>query len=186
MLQRTPAALAVGVVAIAITGCGSSARRTAAFESSSHSQTDQGSCSPAPLHKGSPPSWAAAAQVTTPYALASGKSAAAFYFAYPLRAGHPTNPTNKILWVMRWPREGKPLNITARSDADPEQVIRIQQPANSGPGEIYPSRIDLPKPGCWELALRWASHTTRIDVQVRARDTPIQRIAARPAVSRFA
>ena len=84
---------------------------------------------------------------------ASGDAAAAFIFASPFRAGHPTSPRNKILCVVHYPRNGKPLNILARSPADPGRTVRASWPADSGLGEIYPSCVDLPKSGCWELAL---------------------------------
>jgi hypothetical protein len=102
----------------------------------------------------------------TPYALGSGEPVAAFFFAYPLRAGHPTAPTNKILWVVGAPRNGQPLVITARPMGAPGQAVVFHREADSGPGEIYPSVIDLPTAGCWRLALRWGSHQATIDVQV--------------------
>jgi hypothetical protein len=101
-----------------------------------------------------------------PYALASDDAAAAFFFAPSLRAGHPTNPENKVLWVMRYPRDGHPLEITARLGSDPARTVRITRAADSSPGEIYPSYLDLPRPGCWRLALAWGAHRARLDVQV--------------------
>lgn len=85
-----------------------------------------------------------------PYALASGDAAPAFFFAPRLRAGHP-------------------LKITARLGSDRSRVVRISWPADSSPGEIYPSDVDLPRPGCWRLELAWGSHRASIDVQVHPR-----------------
>jgi hypothetical protein len=102
-----------------------------------------------------------------PYALASGDSAAAFLFTNRLRAGHPTNPRNKILWVVHSPRDGEPLIISARWSADSSVRVRFRRPANSAPGEIYPSWIDLPRAGCWALTLRWGAHRTTVDLQVQ-------------------
>jgi hypothetical protein len=101
-----------------------------------------------------------------PYALASNDAAGAFLFAGPLRAGHPDNPANKILWIVRFPRRGHTLKITARLSTNPQDVVHIQRPADSSPGEIYPSYVDLPKPGCWRLSLAWGPHRATIDVQV--------------------
>ena len=92
-----------------------------------------------------------------------------FFFAPRLRAGHPTNPTNKILWVVRFPRLGTPLRVTARSSAAPSRTVRMSFPDNSSPGAIYPSYVDLPRPGCWALTLRWSKHTATIAVRVYAR-----------------
>jgi hypothetical protein len=126
---------------------------------------------PAPIHHGAPPAWTAAAWSSSspgfrvPYSLASGDAAGAFFFAS-LRAGHPTNPSNKVLWIVRFPRDGHPLNVTARFGGKPVDVVRTSWPADSEPGEIYPSGIDLPKPGCWHLALAWGSHRASVDVEV--------------------
>ena len=133
----------------------------------------QRGCGGTPVHHGAPPAWTAPAWAdsspgfTLPYALASGDAAAAFFFANPLRAGHPTNPSNKILWVVHYPRNGKPLNILARSLTDPGKTVRASWPADSEPGEIYPSYVDLPKSGCWALTLSWNAHTARLDIQVQ-------------------
>ena len=128
-------------------------------------------CIPAAIHRGPMPAWTAAAWSDSPgfrvpYALASNGAAGAFYFVRPLRAGHPTNPANKVLWIVRFPRDGHPLNITARLSTDPSQVVRTSWPADSSPGEIYPSYVDLPMPGCWRLSLAWGAHRASIDVEV--------------------
>ena len=132
------------------------------------------SCLPAAIHHGAPPAWTAAAWsdsspgFTVPYALATGKAAAAFFFAPTIRAGHPTNPANKVLWVVRFPRDGHPLTVTARLSTNRREVVRIRRPADSSPGEIYPSYIDLPSPGCWRLALAWGTHRASVNIQVKA------------------
>jgi hypothetical protein len=128
-------------------------------------------CVPAPVHTGAPPGWTAAAWADSspgfriPYSLASGGAAAAFWFAPRLRAGHPDNPANKVLWIVRFPRNGHPLEITARR-AGNARVVRLSEPADSSPGEIYPSYVDLPTPGCWRLQLAWGAHRATINVQV--------------------
>lgn len=138
-------------------------------------------CVPASIHHGPPPGWTAAAWANSspglhiPYALASGNAAAAFFFAPALRAGHPTNPTNKILWIVRYPRDGTPLELDARSATAGTPTVRLRFPANSSPGEIYPSIVDLPRPGCWTLALHWATHMATLDVQVHAAGAPVKR-----------
>ena len=59
-----------------------------------------------------------------------------------------------------------PLEITARLGHEPSELVRSSWPADSEPGEIYPSGVDLPKPGCWHVALAWGSHRASIDVEV--------------------
>lgn len=130
-------------------------------------------CVPAAIHHSAPPNWTASAWSASspgfavPYALATGNAAAAFFFAPTLRAGHPSNPSNKVLWVVRFPRDGHPLTITARPSTDRAHFVRTQWPADSSPGEIYPSDVDLPKPGCWRLGLAWGTHRASVDVQVK-------------------
>lgn len=149
--------------ALLVASCGHSTRLAA----------NASGCAPSPIYTEPPPAWTAAAWSDSspgfrlPYALASDDSAAAFMFANPLRAGHPTNPGNKVLWVVRFPRHGNPLIISARWSTDPSVSVRIRQPANSSPGEIYPSAIDLPKPGCWKLTLTWGAHRASINLQVQ-------------------
>jgi hypothetical protein len=112
------------------------------------------------------PAWADSSPgFRLPYSLASGRSAAAFFWVS-LRAGSPSNPANKVLWVMRYPRRGSPLRIIARDGAKPALTVRSSWPADSSPGEIYPSYLNLPKPGCWRLTLRWSSHVAHLSVSV--------------------
>jgi hypothetical protein len=71
-----------------------------------------------------------------------------------------------VLWVVRFPRDGHPLEITARLGRDPALLVRTIWSADSEPGEIYPSASDLPNPGCWHVALAWGSHRASVDVEV--------------------
>jgi hypothetical protein len=44
-------------------------------------------------------------------------------------------------------------------------LVAVTQPANSTPGEIYPTIVDVPEPGCWHLDLVWAGHQTSIELE---------------------
>ncbi len=162
--------LAGATTALLLASCGGSTTTTTRRVATA----DPARCAPAAIHNGAPPRWTAAAWADSspgfkmPYALAAGDAAAAFYFAPSLRAGHPTNPANKVLWVVRFPRNGHPLAITARAGRDSSLLVSSSWPADSYPGEIYPSYVDLPKPGCWHLELVWGSHRTSLDVEVHA------------------
>ena len=164
-------ASALGVLALAACGGSAPTAKLATTETQRAVTEVVGPCVPAAVHHGAPPAWTAAAWSDSPgfrapYALASGDAAAAFFFVPKLRAGHPSNPANKILWVVRFPRNGNPLVITARLGRDPAKVVRISRPADSSPGEIYPSYVDLPTTGCWRLQLAWGPHRANIDVRV--------------------
>ena len=160
------ATASLGVLLLAPNGQSTDPHRTAA------TKPRPPHCHAARIHRDAAPAWTAPAWAgsspgfTLPYALASDDAAAAFFFATRLRAGHPTNPTNKVLWVVHFPRNGKPLRITARLGTNPSRTVHIWRPADSGPGEIYPSYVDLPRPGCWKLTLTWNAHHANIDIQV--------------------
>lgn len=180
MNRSVPRSFAPGAaVALALAACGGGGGSGGSAITSTHADTPvtsaDAACVPAAIHDGAPPRWTAPAWADSspgfpmPYSLAPGDAAAAFFFAPRLRAGHPQNPSNKVLWVVRAPRNGHPLKITARLGSDRSQVVRISWPADSSPGEIYPSDVDLPRPGCWRLQLAWGSHRSSIDVQVHPR-----------------
>ena len=134
-----------------------------------------GACVPAAIHHGPPPAWTGDAfepstgGYVPPYSVSADAGAAAFFFAPTLRAGDPSNPANKVLWVVRYPRNGHPLKISGRYGGNAKLTAHSSWPADSSPGAIYPSYVNLPKAGCWELTLRWGTHRTRLDVEVHPR-----------------
>jgi hypothetical protein len=75
---------------------------------------------------------------------------------------------NKVLWIMKLPRLGSPLRIEARPVGASRPLIRSTFPADSSPGEIYPSYVNVPRAGCWRLTLRWAGHVDSIDLRYDA------------------
>ena len=97
------------------------------------------------------------------YVIAHPELAAGFLFAQPLRIGHPENPANKILWVVRTPRTG-PLTIDGHPLGAATPTIHEVLPANSGPGEIYPSYVDAPTAGCWQFDLQWANSHALVEL----------------------
>ena len=99
-----------------------------------------------------------------PYATAAHATAAAFIFGYPLRAGHPTNPANKILWILRLPGSGLVIHATPVQAMTP--IVTVTLPASSGP-QIYPSYVDVPRAGCWHLELRWGGHSDSLNLAYR-------------------
>jgi hypothetical protein len=103
-----------------------------------------------------------------PHAISEGGNVVAIVFGYPLRAGRPTNPANKILWIMRLQRNGSPLTIKARRLHSNAPRVTAVVPADSSPGEIYPSYVNVPSAGCWRISLRWAGHTDSIDLPYRS------------------
>ena len=98
-----------------------------------------------------------------PYVIAHPELAAGFLFVQPLRTGHPENPANKILWVVRTPRTGS-LTIDGHPLDAATPTMHEILPANSGPGEIYPSYVDVPTAGCWQFDLQWANSHAQVEL----------------------
>ena len=129
-------------------------------------------CGDTPISPGQPPGsdqlpgWTANAGLPAdvPYAVSREANVVAVLFGYPLRAGHREDGrSNKILWDMRDSRDGQPLLLTARPLAG-GSAVNLTFPADASPGEIYPSFVDVPTPGCWHMTLQWNGHTATIDL----------------------
>ena len=132
-------------------------------------------CGVTTLARGTVPAWTAPAfsdssfhtppiRPPWPHALSEHGNVVAVVFGYPLRAGHPTNPANKVLWIMRLPRHFSPLRVRATPLHAKAPVVRASWPADSSPGEIYPSYLNVPTAGCWRVNLQWAGHTDSLDL----------------------
>ncbi len=134
------------------------------------SATPASGCGESPVYRGPIPAWLEVADgENTPrgrsWVVATPPIAAGFIFSNPLRAGHPENPYNKVLWVVRTPRNGSDLEITAWPVGASSPIVSDRSPDNSGPGEIYPDGLDVPTAGCWHFDLRWASSRTTVDLE---------------------
>jgi hypothetical protein len=71
----------------------------------------------------------------------------------------------EILWVVARPRGGSALTISAHPIGKVAPLVTTIQPANSSPGEIYPSIVDVPEPGCWHLDLAWAGQQASVELE---------------------
>lgn len=113
------------------------------------------------------PSWTHSARPPAgiPYATSSGGNVVAILFGYPLHSGHPSNHSNKILWIMRQPRDGQPLLLAAHPLSRSSPIVETVGPADSCPGEIYPSFVDVPSAGCWHVTLAWNHHHATFDLR---------------------
>jgi hypothetical protein len=147
---RIAVLLAAGSLVAACTG---SAPRHAALNAKARSHA----CTADPLRRGDPPAWTQSANPPTglPFVVASQDNVAGFVFGNPLTADTRRELSNKVLWVVRTPRAGEALKITANPVGADGPAVRVSVPAASGPGEIYPSIVNVPTPGCWHFTLRW-------------------------------
>lgn len=125
-------------------------------------------CGHYPLLTGNEPRWLDDAGAhnnprNVPYVIAAPPIAAGFVFGYPLTVGR-TEPNNKILWVVGKPRNGSPMILSGHpvSAQSPSDGWRFE--ADSGPGEIYPSIVNVPQAGCWQFDLSWAGNHATVDL----------------------
>ena len=124
-----------------------------------------GGCGTTPLLRGTAPNWASSANPPPiRYALAERGQVAGFLFGYPLMAGNPQPYSDKVLWVVASPRDGQPLRLTGHPLDAATPVVSSTWSADSTPGEIYPSEIVVPSPGCWQFTLSWNGHTDTVDL----------------------
>jgi len=124
-----------------------------------------GGCGPRPLLSGARPAWTASARPPPLiYVLGRHEQVAGFLFGFPLMAGHPEPFSDKILWVVRSDRHGAPIRLTGHPLNAATPVVRSSWSAGSSPGNIYPSDIEVPAPGCWRFTLAWYRHTDTVDL----------------------
>ena len=145
------------------------ARRTPSSTPAATLSADAAGCGSTAVLRGSIPDWLETAgghnnPTGLRYVIGHPALAAGFLFGDPLRAGHPENPANKILWVVRTPRQGSQLVVDGHPLGATEPQVHLAQPANSSPGEIYPSIVDVPTAGCWQFDLRWAHSHAQVEL----------------------
>ncbi|GII80849.1 hypothetical protein Sru01_58310 [Sphaerisporangium rufum] len=126
----------------------------------------KGGCGTGTIRTGAAPSWATeGAPPDTPYVVGTAGEVLGYLFVRPLRAGKPTSPSNKILWYVR--QAGEEMRLTIHPRGADRPVVRATFPAAIGPGEIYPSTVDVPGPGCWTVEFAWGSRRDSVDLRYR-------------------
>jgi hypothetical protein len=102
-----------------------------------------------------------------PYAVTHPATAAGFLFGYPLHVPSAgIGSSNKILWVVGVQRTGD-LVIDGVPLGKNAPAVHYSFSANSSPGEIYPSGVDVPEARCWAFTLRFAGQTAHIELAYR-------------------
>ncbi len=113
------------------------------------------------METGPLPEWARAGfsgDSSMPHVMGDRGDIVAAIFGYPLVVSKPDGTSNKILWVSRFPVEHGDLVIEAKLDGTD---VTASRRVTGAPG---PSIIDLPRSGCWRLALTWADHADTMDL----------------------
>jgi hypothetical protein len=133
-----------------------------------------GGCGGTSILTGPPPGWNAQPAgfsqqpPSLPYVVGGSDSVMGYLWARPLYAPESPTHSNKVLQYVRYPRYGTPLRVTGHLRADPRRTMSAAFRADSSPGEIYPSDITVPKPGCWSFTLRWNHHVDHLSLSFAA------------------
>ena len=173
---RTLASAAAVVAAVAVGAALSSSGGSGNSRTASHAPTTVAPAARCPAlsrTRNDVPAWAAPAHppVSLPHTMSRERNVVAFVFAKPLVAGVRNGSQNKVLFVVREPRNGTPLHITGRLLSGHATASEPPTPANSGPGEIYPTYVNVPASGCWQFALTWNGNHATIDLAYAAART---------------
>jgi hypothetical protein len=66
--------------------------------------------------------------------------------------------------VVGLPRNGSSLEISGHPLGAAAPIVTVDRAADSSPGEIYPSIVDVPQSGCWHFDLAWAGHEVSLEL----------------------
>jgi hypothetical protein len=129
-----------------------------------------GGCGTTPLRSGGLPAWTASAgPPDLPSVMSHEGNLAGVVFGHPLMSPPAqSGRQNKILWIVREPRNGSDLVLTL-TPAGGGREVTLTEPPGSSPGEIYPSIVDVPAPGCWEVVAEWDGHRATLELSYVAR-----------------
>src|SRR6266542_3320919 len=117
-------------------------------------QVTGGGCGQTPVYTGGQlPDWATVNAPHLPYVVGTPGTVVGYLFTPRLAAGD--GASNKILWYVATPRDGKPLVADGHPVGTSEPTAHFEKEANSFPGEIYPSGPTVPNAGCWRFSLTW-------------------------------
>ena len=61
-------------------------------------------------------------------------------------------------------RDGKLLAVGHNKRVQESDPVTHAEPANSGPGQIYPSIVDAPAAGCWRVQASWNGNTATLEL----------------------
>ena len=124
-----------------------------------------GGCGETPVYTGGRlPDWALVNAPRLPYVIGRPGTVIGYLFTPRLTAGDAAN--NKILWYVATPRDRQPLIADGHPLEAAAPTAHFTKPADSFPGEIYPSGPTVPSAGCWRFTLTWLGGSERADVDL--------------------
>jgi hypothetical protein len=137
----------------------------AAVAADPEASQEPGGCGSTRMRMGSLPAWTASAGAPDlPSVMSHEGNLVGVVFGHPLVApASASGRQNKILWIVREPRNGSELELTLRPEAGGD-AVNSSEPSGSSPGEIYPSIVDVPAAGCWDVVAEWNGHRATLEL----------------------
>ena len=71
----------------------------------------------------------------------------------------PDGSANKVLWLTQTPIASTQLTLRAQPADAATPVVNLTVPRAEGQQQ-FPSIVDLPTPGCWQLNISWGAGST--------------------------
>jgi len=68
--------------------------------------------------------------------------------------GYPDGSTTKILWSINNPNASVALEITGKKLSAGHETFQQTFPMASSPRGDYPSIVNVPTPGCWQVQIK--------------------------------
>lgn len=68
--------------------------------------------------------------------------------------GYPDGRSTKILWNIQNVNSGNDIQITGKKLSGGQDTFQQTFPVASSPLDDYPSIVNVPSPGCWQLTLK--------------------------------
>jgi hypothetical protein len=107
------------------------------------------------------PAWADVGGGGIPWAVGRPPEVVGVVFATELvaKGERPDGSANKILWLTRAPISPSQLTLRAQSADAATPVVNLSVPRVAG-YQQFPSIVDLPTPGCWQIKVSWGAGPT--------------------------
>lgn len=65
----------------------------------------------------------------------------------------PNGTNDKILWVIENPQATDTVDISGKALSNPSETFDQTFPVADSPADNYPSIIEIPAPGCWQVTI---------------------------------
>jgi hypothetical protein len=161
-VRRTMVLTAAALLAVSCAGAGPTVAPNSASASPSAigSHTTSAGCAGTEVSTGlGLPPWAeSGGGGNIPWAVGRPPEVVGVLFATELvaKGERPDGSTNKILWLTRGPVASSQLTLRARPANAATPIVTLRFAGY----QQFPSIVDLPTPGCWQIDISWSAGPT--------------------------